>query len=222
MDKEKEIGELQKSKKIPLFNGERRKFVGIAEPRGFAILLRTGSYMKQYDTNLEIAEKEVIRIFEEDLKNKGLTGEHELLAPANVERGLWANVDGEWKLKGFMFLILGAVKGSGKLEGGARTASSVQFAWKPNEKDILITEIPVDKLVFRENPSVKIPRVSFTFHYEKFIELPYKSNQGPRFIVRSFPYPNDYLMGERLSRATLTTSSLEDLKGLPLPTRKNS
>ncbi len=221
MGKEDEI-ELKKSEKTPPFNGERRRYVDVAEAKGFAILLRLGSYMKQYETNLEMANEEAIRIFEEDLKNKGLTGEHELLAPANVERGLWANVDGEWKLKGFMFLVLGGVKGSGKLEGGARTVSSVQFAWKPNEKDILITEIPVDKLVFREDASVTTPRVSFTFNSEKFIEPPYKSDQGPRFIVRSFPYPNDYLMGERLARATLISSSLKDLKGLPLPATKKS
>ncbi len=107
---------------------EEQIWVEVAEPRGFAISLRIGANLKRWEANVQAAYEKALGILEEDLKNKGLTGEHKLLTPANVERGLWANIEGKWKLKGFMFLILGSAKGAGKLEGETRTVSSVQFA----------------------------------------------------------------------------------------------
>lgn len=153
----------------------------------------------------------------QDLQDKGLLGEHDLLSPAVVKRGLWGNMKGQAEIRGFLFFI----KGEAKIEGEEHTVSSVQFAWKPNEKDILVTEIPVDKLVVHEDPSAKTPHVSFTFNPMEFMDnigVSYadKKQRVYEVGVKQFPHALDYLRKERLSKVTLTIASGEDLGGLPI------
>lgn len=183
--------------------------------------LFSGNFDREAEEAWYRAEEKALAVLEQDLAEKGLLGEHELLAPANVQRGMWANLRGEAELKGFLIFL----KGGAKLSGESKTVSSVQFAWQPNEMDVLITEIPVDKLVFRQDPSVSRPRISFTFNPEAFFRrqlasVPLGWSAAIYEVqVRRFPHPNDYLKESFLKRATYLSSSQKELEALPLPAR---
>lgn len=180
----------------------------------------TGRKYREWRKSLDEAEKQAVEEFERDLVEKGLAGEHELLAPANVQRGAWAQAQGAFEVHGSGFLLFSTMSGEGKYESDSRTASSVQFAWSPNKHDILITEIPVDKMVLRTDPEVEIPRVSFVFNRPEFIDVVSLGLLGGSQIqlrVKSYSYINDYLRGKNLLNANFTFGRQEDLKGLPIP-----
>lgn len=179
----------------------------------------TGRKYREWIKSLNEAEKQAVEEFERDLVEKGLAGEHELLAPANVQRGVWAQAQGAFEIHGGGFLLFSTMGGEGKYESDSRTASSVQFVWSPNRHDMLITEIPVDKMVLRIDPEVETPRVSFVFNRPEFIDV---VNLGllsseVRLRVKGYSYVNDYLKGKNLLNANFTFGKQDDLKGLPVP-----
>lgn len=171
---------------------------------------------------LEELDDKSLGVLEENLANKGLSGTHKLLAEPVVDRGVWGQTKGEWKLDGRLFLVFGSLKGRGEIEGSTRTVSSVKFAWSPREGEILISEIPADKLVIRYCSESEAPTVSFEFNARAFIK-PVESRSlddnmtFSRRVLR-LPHLNDYLQGNRLAGANLTiTAKGLDLLPLPVP-----
>lgn len=179
----------------------------------------TGRKYREWIKSFNEAEKQAIEEFERDLVEKGLAGEHELLAPANVQRGVWSQAQGAFEIHGSGFLLFSTMGGEGKYESDSRTASSVQFAWSPNEQDMLITEIPVDKMVLRIDPEVETPRVLFVFNRPEFIDVVNLGLEGSevRLRVKGYSYVNDYLRGKNLLNANFTFGKQDDLEGLPVP-----
>ncbi|OGD87945.1 hypothetical protein A3J17_00515 [Candidatus Curtissbacteria bacterium RIFCSPLOWO2_02_FULL_40_11] len=179
----------------------------------------TGRKYREWRNSFNQAEKQAIEEFERDLAEKGLVGDHELLAPANVQRGVWAQAQGAFEMHGSGFLLFSTMSGEGKYESDSRTASSIQFAWSPNGQDILITEIPVDKMVLRTDPEVETPRVSFVFNRPEFIDVVNLGIVGSnvRLRVKGYSFVNGYLRGKNLLNANFTFAKQEDLKGLPVP-----
>ena len=160
-----------------------------------------------------------LRVLEEDLADKGLFGTHELLGEPIADRGVWGQTKGGWKLNGRLFLLFGSLEGEGKIEGSTRTVSSVRFAWSPREGEILITEIPADKLIINHCPETEVPTVSFEFNAKVLIvdvEKRWRDDRACCRKVMCFPHPNDYLQGDRLARANLTIAS-GGLEPLSLP-----
>jgi len=173
----------------------------------------------------EELDNKSIEALREDLVNKGLSGTHKLLAKPVGDRGVWGETRGEWKLDGHLFLVFGSIEGRGEIEGHTRTVSSVRFAWSPCEGEILISEIPADKLVIELCPEREAPTVSFKINAGAFIKSVDKSNYRTwSNRVLRLPHPNDYLRGDRLAEAHLTINT-SDARGsnlLSLPVSEDT
>jgi hypothetical protein len=103
---------------------------------------RRERYWQRWEQALADFDQRVREVFEEDLAQKGLLGEHELLA-LSQQRGFWADARGEWALEGHLFLLFGGLQGRGEIESHTRTVSSLQFAWSASPGEVLISEVPV-------------------------------------------------------------------------------
>ena len=138
---------------------------------------------------------------ESDLEEKGILGIHELLAAPEIGQGMHAYLQGEANVDGNFFLIFGNIQCKAKIEGEAHTGRTVTFAWKPNEMDTIISEIPIQKLIIRPDTQIQIPSIQFTFDPNKLIRSVEYFDYTLR--ISSFLNPNDYLKNERMTQAEL-------------------
>lgn len=156
-----------------------------------------------------------------ELKNMGLLGARPLEALPTIQRGLYGDARGE--TRGSFFLFMGSVEG--KFEGQVRTASSIQFCWKPDKrrKDLVISEIPVDRLKIIISTRLKKPTIRFSFNHGKLMkgEGDILGNHYHCHALR-LDHPNSYLRHEAFEGAVLTveeTAYKELARFLPLPSK---
>ena len=199
---------------------EIRHFRSLIKRRPLDLFIGRDRLAREWEKANYEAESQAVEAFEQDLVELGIVGDHELLAPANVQRGVWARADGAFEIHGSGFLLFLSMSSHGQYESDSRTVSSVQFAWSPNEQDILVTEIPVDKMVLRIDPEAETPRVSFVFNRPEFLNIDnlgiFGGSKEVSWTVKRHRYVNDYFKGKRLLNAVFTFARQEDLKGLPL------
>lgn len=200
---------------------ETRHFGARMKRRPFDLFFGRERLAQEWKRANHEAESQAVEAFEQDLAELGIAGEHDLIAPANVQRGIWGRADGAFEISGGGGFLAFSISGGGKYESDTKTISSVQFAWSPNGQDILVTEIPVDKMVLREDPEAETPRVSFVFNRPEFLNISnlgiFSGSNEVSWTVKKHRYVNDYFKGKRLLNATFTFAKQEDLKGLPVP-----
>ena len=147
-----------------------------------------------------------------DLEEKGLLGEHPLIA-WNYQKGIWGQMEGDFS--GSFFLIMG--QAGGKIRGELSSSSSIQFAWRPNEdsEEVIISEVPLNLVVFRLQEEVQTPRVEFQIFNRSLLKIEV-SGIRPRITVspKSFPLTNQYLKPEFLEKVVITGNS-QTLPQLP-------
>lgn len=167
---------------------------------------------KEYDIELKRCIREEVL---PDLERKGLLGIHQLEALPKIHRGVYGDIKGA--THGGMFLFIGAIKG--EMEGEIKTGSSIQFAWRTSneEKNLIISKIPVDEFVFEVDDEVEIPIVEF--HINPFLLIQQAGIMPIRYEAKILPHPNDYLRPKFLDKAVLTLDS-KTYQSLPLPTVK--
>lgn len=174
--------------------------------------LNWDGYFKKVRDSWRDTYNEGRKVFEHVLQEKGISGEHELLSKGKVERGMWGNIKGKWFMNQFLFIA----HGEGYVNGRLRTVSSLQFAWSPKPGVVVITELPVDKLVFKVEKEMVIPTVSFDLKPDVFIRM--SKSEDFTLNVRVYSNPNDYLQDEKINKAVIKVSSskLNSLRLLPV------
>lgn len=170
----------------------------------------TSSYVKKIFRETDLEREMCAQAIMTDIEEKGLIGAHKLEALPIAQRGTFAHIKGE--MEGSLFLLFGRIRG--EIEGETRTVSSIQFAWRTNNraKEFLVSEIPVDEFVFEFDDESEDPTVEFEFNPYELMR--YRGWQG--FVRSVFPHPNDYLKQKYLNRVTLTLSR-EMYRSLPFP-----
>jgi|SRR3989338_6096845 len=184
-------------------NGALSTLVQVDTPKR-KLLQGSRTYARQLVEAMVKLNQKALNTIENDLAIKGLLGVHTLVGNPTLGRGNWGDIQGEWKLDGSLFLLIGQLTGRGNLEGETRTVSSVQFAWSPHDNEVIVTELPLDKVIFQENKEIVTPQISFTFNPDQFMRTGFDVYSKH---VLQFPNPNDYLRGDRLAVAHLMASS---------------
>jgi hypothetical protein len=180
------------------------------EPKGFFYMT------KKYETKCRNEWKKVAqkakKLYWEILDERGISGQHKLLSKAKVDRGIWGNVDGEWQMNQFLFFK----NASGKISANVRTAPSIQFAWSPQKDQVILTELPLDKVVFKADENIDSPDIDFDLDPTKIVKK--SDNQMYTLEIKVHSNPNDYVKQENLLKAVIRfpRNEIASLKLLPV------
>ena len=151
-------------------------------------------------------------VYLDDLEKRGILGTHKLLSKGKIGKGMWGNIDGEWQMNQFLFFK----HASGHVEGSVRTAPTLQFAWSPKENQIVITELPLDKIVFKLDENIEAPDIDFDLDHTQFVKTSTKKPYS--FDIITYSNPNEYVKENRLLKAIIRVpkDEINSLKLLPV------